>query len=513
MNSLAQYKNLYAVPKEGFDAFIKHKTGSFPNVKSLKVNQLNFNDGKRITPQHLGPNGFPAAGRNDIGESISRIDVNNGSFESPPKRRRRHEQDSSRNQNNSGQDTTQPDVPNNSMNEEVNPQEDPELRTQLDSARERLDDENEYQEVMNYLLKSPEKNQASSLGSLRLSSDQSSLIQDTPQAQRERVPINLERITSHFQDRVDDLNNSENEVISSSPISQGLNPLRARVDETTDSANNIPTILSENNSNVYDNNTSRYSNPYKEAESIKSPYIPPVLPEKNRLNARNDLTVLPQFQTSTPSARNRPVANIDNDDYGSPIAKFNPNHQFNMTNATSPRTPLNQTGMRDLTASVKSKSAFKKPESLLKTTLRNTAKGMTKVEDGINSFSDRIENLTAQLRENIENDERARKLKEEHEERGRKLKEGNHPKIVIHKPPASPKKTPSPKKKTPPKHRSPNIVVTKPSPKKKSPKGGNLQKFPLRKGPPGQRLTPVETRARRKMNNPVSTRTRSNKQK
>ena len=54
MNSLAQYKNLYAVPKEGFDAFIKHKTGSFPNVKSLKVNQLNFNDGKRITPQHLG---------------------------------------------------------------------------------------------------------------------------------------------------------------------------------------------------------------------------------------------------------------------------------------------------------------------------------------------------------------------------------------------------------------------------------------------------------------------------
>ena len=45
---------MYAVPKESFDAFIKHKTGSFPNVKSLKVNQLNFNDGNKIRPQHLG---------------------------------------------------------------------------------------------------------------------------------------------------------------------------------------------------------------------------------------------------------------------------------------------------------------------------------------------------------------------------------------------------------------------------------------------------------------------------
>ena len=169
------------------------------------------------------------------------------------------------------------------------------------------------------------------------------------------------------------------------------------------------------------------------------------------MNARNNLTVLPKFQTSTPSVRNRPVANTDNDDYGSPIAKFNPNHQFNMTNATSPRTPLNQTGMRDLSARVKSKTAFKKPESLLTTTLRNTAKGMSKVEDGINSFSDRIANLTAQLQENIDDGERKLKSKEEHEERGRKLKEGNHPKIVIHKPPISPKKSPSPKKKTPPK--------------------------------------------------------------
>ena len=73
--------------------------------------------------------------------------------------------------------------------------------------------------------------------------------------------------------------------------------------------------------------------------------------------------------------------------------------------------------------------------------------------------------LTAQLRDNIEHGERKPKSKEEHEERGRKLKEGNHPKIVIHKPPISPKKSPSPKKKTP-NIDSPNIVITKPSPKK-----------------------------------------------
>jgi len=50
------YHHLYAVPKDSFDAFIKHKTGSFPNVKSLKVNQLNFNRGEEINPSHSGPN-------------------------------------------------------------------------------------------------------------------------------------------------------------------------------------------------------------------------------------------------------------------------------------------------------------------------------------------------------------------------------------------------------------------------------------------------------------------------
>ena len=77
MSRLAQYKNLYAVPKESFDAFVKHKAGSFPNVKSLKVNQLNFNDAKQIKPQHLGANAFTKSGKTisvvNTGENESRL--------------------------------------------------------------------------------------------------------------------------------------------------------------------------------------------------------------------------------------------------------------------------------------------------------------------------------------------------------------------------------------------------------------------------------------------------------
>jgi len=50
----AGYLNLYAVPKDSFDAFVKHKAGGFPNVKSLKVNQLNFNEANKVNPQHFG---------------------------------------------------------------------------------------------------------------------------------------------------------------------------------------------------------------------------------------------------------------------------------------------------------------------------------------------------------------------------------------------------------------------------------------------------------------------------
>ena len=77
MSRLAQYKNLYAVPKESFDAFVKHKAGSFPNVKSLKVNQLNFNDAKQIKPQHMGANAFTKSGKTisvvNTGENESRL--------------------------------------------------------------------------------------------------------------------------------------------------------------------------------------------------------------------------------------------------------------------------------------------------------------------------------------------------------------------------------------------------------------------------------------------------------
>ena len=52
------YQKLYAVPKESFDAFVKHKAGNLGNVKTLKVNQLNFNKANQIDPKHYGPNGF-----------------------------------------------------------------------------------------------------------------------------------------------------------------------------------------------------------------------------------------------------------------------------------------------------------------------------------------------------------------------------------------------------------------------------------------------------------------------
>jgi len=85
MARAVNYRSLYAVPKETFDAFIKHKTGNFPNVKSLKVNQLNFNDAKHINPQHLGPNGFPTNPRrrgpqvpndsNDRSQGVSLVNI------------------------------------------------------------------------------------------------------------------------------------------------------------------------------------------------------------------------------------------------------------------------------------------------------------------------------------------------------------------------------------------------------------------------------------------------------
>ena len=85
MARAVNYRSLYAVPKETFDAFIKHKTGNFPNVKSLKVNQLNFNDAKHINPQHLGPNGFPTNPRrrgpqvpndpNDRSQGVSLLNI------------------------------------------------------------------------------------------------------------------------------------------------------------------------------------------------------------------------------------------------------------------------------------------------------------------------------------------------------------------------------------------------------------------------------------------------------
>ncbi len=48
MEGKNEYTELYAVPKNSFDAFIKYRIGNFPNVKNLKVQQLNFNEAKKL---------------------------------------------------------------------------------------------------------------------------------------------------------------------------------------------------------------------------------------------------------------------------------------------------------------------------------------------------------------------------------------------------------------------------------------------------------------------------------
>ena len=51
------YKELYAVPKESFDKYIRYRMGNFPNVRNLKVQQLNFNEAKKLNTyqQHNTP--------------------------------------------------------------------------------------------------------------------------------------------------------------------------------------------------------------------------------------------------------------------------------------------------------------------------------------------------------------------------------------------------------------------------------------------------------------------------
>jgi len=44
------YTNLYAVPKDSFDQYLRHKAGALGNVKNIKVNQLNINEADEINP-------------------------------------------------------------------------------------------------------------------------------------------------------------------------------------------------------------------------------------------------------------------------------------------------------------------------------------------------------------------------------------------------------------------------------------------------------------------------------
>ena len=54
---MSSYTELYAVPKDSFDKYLKYRIGNFPNVRNLKVQQLNFNEAKKLNTyqQHNTP--------------------------------------------------------------------------------------------------------------------------------------------------------------------------------------------------------------------------------------------------------------------------------------------------------------------------------------------------------------------------------------------------------------------------------------------------------------------------
>ena len=57
MATLSSYTELYAVPKDSFDKYLRYCIGNFPNVQNLKVQQLNFNEAKKLNTyqQHNTP--------------------------------------------------------------------------------------------------------------------------------------------------------------------------------------------------------------------------------------------------------------------------------------------------------------------------------------------------------------------------------------------------------------------------------------------------------------------------
>ena len=46
------YTALYTVPKQSFDTFLMYLMGTFPNLKSLSVDQHNFNAAKQLQAVH-----------------------------------------------------------------------------------------------------------------------------------------------------------------------------------------------------------------------------------------------------------------------------------------------------------------------------------------------------------------------------------------------------------------------------------------------------------------------------
>jgi hypothetical protein len=76
------YTNLYAVPKDSFDQYLRHKSGNFGNVKNIRVQQLNINEADEIYPTQNGP---PVATRrrrntgvtkaNEVSDNLTQVNV------------------------------------------------------------------------------------------------------------------------------------------------------------------------------------------------------------------------------------------------------------------------------------------------------------------------------------------------------------------------------------------------------------------------------------------------------
>jgi hypothetical protein len=83
----ATYTNLYAVPKDSFDQYIRHRAGNFGNVKNIRVQQLNINEADEIYPTQNGPPAPvrrpPVRKKSVSSDNLSQVNVTPPYFPSP----------------------------------------------------------------------------------------------------------------------------------------------------------------------------------------------------------------------------------------------------------------------------------------------------------------------------------------------------------------------------------------------------------------------------------------------